>query len=502
MKTTIDKFKAARRVSAPLVAITGPDNAATIAGIMGSYGDAQPPCVQWDCVQGYRGLNKSGMEAMVRVSSDDDTSHPIAALIAAKKLPGMNEGGKGCIVFALNLHLFATEPTVIQAIWNLRDEFKQDRRTLVMLTPAIKLPPELANDVLVIDEAYPTDKQIEEIVTRTHKDAGQILPDIGTMAKAVAATAGLPAFPAEQVIAMSLTPKGIDIASLWERKKQSVEQTPGLKVWQGEESFEKIGGLKNVKGFLTKMVKGKNAPRVVVFIDEIEKQLAGAGGDTSGTSQDQMGSILSFMQNEKAQGILLFGPAGTGKSNLAKATGNEAGVPTIELDFGGMKHEHVGGSEARIRAALKVIKAIGQDRMLFIATCNSMTSLPPELRRRFKSGTFFMDLPNKEERAELWNMFMNRSMIPKKSGSLPNDTDWTGAEIEQCCEYAESFGVTLKEAAQYIVPVAVSASEIVQGLRRNASGKFISASYAGMYEYKESTTKPGVPNGNRMISDE
>lgn len=501
MKSIIPQFKAARRVSAPLVCIQGPDHAATIASILDSYGDKQPPAVRWDCVNGFQSQNEAGKSAL-NGASQDDLSNPIAALVAAKKLKGASAEERGSIAFMVNLHLFMSDPTVIQAVWNLRDEFKTDQRTLVILCPAIKLPPELTNDIVMLDEPLPDDNQIRQIVEKQHRNSGVKSICEDTIRKAVDATAGMPAFPAEQTIAMSLTKEGLDIASLWYRKKQTVEQTPGLKVWQGGEKFSDIGGLDNIKGFLMKLIKGKNSPRVIVFIDEIEKQLAGSGSDTSGTSQDQLGSILSFMQNERAQGILLYGPAGTGKSNIAKATGNEAGVPTIELDFGGMKHEHVGGSEARIRAALKVIKAIGQDRLLFIATCNSMTSLPPELRRRFKSGTFFMDLPTKSERMKIWAIFQKRHAIRASNCPIPNDASWTGAEIEQCCEYASSFGVSLKEASQYIVPVAVSASEIVEGLRRNSSGKFISASYAGMYQFKDSEEKPGVPIGSRMIGEE
>ncbi|MGB7590439.1 MAG: hypothetical protein WBO19_04275, partial [Terriglobia bacterium] len=44
------------------------------------------------------------------------------------------------------------------------------------------------------------------------------------------------------------------------------------------------------------------------------------------------------------------------------------------------------------------IDAVSQGRMLFIATCNSIASLPPELRRRFTLGTFFFDLPTVDER--------------------------------------------------------------------------------------------------------
>jgi len=63
-----------------------------------------------------------------------------------------------------------------------------------------------------------------------------------------------------------------------------------------------------------------------------------------------------------------------------------------------MRSSLVGASTERLRTALQIIDAVSQRRMLFIATCNSIASLPPELWRRFTLGTFFFDLPTANER--------------------------------------------------------------------------------------------------------
>jgi len=48
-------------------------------------------------------------------------------------------------------------------------------------------------------------------------------------------------------------------------------------------------------------------------------------------------------------------------------------------------------------------------------------------------------------------------------------------------------GITLLQAARYIVPVSRSAAEQIKALRQMASGKFISASTPGVYQYQETT---------------
>jgi MoxR-like ATPase len=294
----------------------------------------------------------------------------------------------------------------------------------------------------------------------------------------VDALVGLAAYPAEQVLAMSITKKGLDLERLWERKRQAVEQTPGLSVWRGGETFHEIGGCEGIKRFLKAVLCGEEAPRVIVFVDEIEKAFAGTGTDMSGVKTEMTGTMLSWMQDRGADGVVLVGPPGCAKSAAAKAAGNSIGVPTIAFDLSAMQSSLVGGSGERLRAALQVVDAISQGRSLWIATCNSIASLPPELRRRFTLGTFFFDLPSAEERSAIWRIYLKRWNL---SGDLPKDEGWTGAEIKQCCRKAWRLKLSLKESAEYIVPIARSAADQIDALRRQASGRFLSASNPGVF---------------------
>src|SRR5437868_10640196 len=190
------------------------------------------------------------------------------------------------------------------------------------------------------------------------------------------------------------------------------------------------------------------------------------------------GSMLSWMQDREADGVVLIGPAGTAKSAVAKATGNTAGIPTIAFDFGAMQNSLVGASGERLRAALQVVDAVSSGRSLWIATCNSIGVLPPELRRRFTLGTFFFDLPTKEEREAIWEIYIKRWDL---TGERPDDDRWTGAEIKECCRKAWRLKLSLRQSAEYIVPVSRSAADQIVALRRQASGCFLSASQPGVF---------------------
>jgi SpoVK/Ycf46/Vps4 family AAA+-type ATPase len=242
---------------------------------------------------------------------------------------------------------------------------------------------------------------------------------------------------------------------------------------------------------MRRVLNGKQKPKAIVFVDEIEKSLGAAGSDTSGVSQDQLGQLLSWMQDHRATGTILVGPPGAAKSAVAKAAGSEGGIPTIQLDLGGTKGSLVGQSEGQIREALKVIDAISGGETLWIATCNSLTDLPPELKRRFKLGTWFFDLPDAAERKAIWALYAKKfghtdTQAIKELTAL----EWTGAEIESCCEIADSLGITLRDASEYIVPVAKQAPEAIARLRQGAEGRFLSASAPGPYRrYKENSVR-------------
>ena len=482
----LDQFKAARMASIPLVVVNTPDPAATMLEIIKTAKDN--PVIAWDIVRGVYGVNKEGKEIISAMSDQPDMlTNPVEALVASLKLPEKS------ILFYANVQRYLGEITVIQAIWNLRDKFKGDTRMFVGLAPSVKLPAELANDVLVLDEPLPTVEQLTGIVAEAYS-AAELKPKKEDLSKAGDAVSGLPAFPAEQACFMSMKKDGLDFDYLWERKRQNIGQTMGLSVWRGTQRFVDIGGCANVKTFLSRVLAGENPARAIVFIDEIEKALAGAGGDTSGTSQEMLGTLLTFMQDKNSTGMLFIGPPGAAKSEMAKAAGNEGGIPTINFDLSGMKGSLVGESGANIRNALKVVEAVSQNRALFIATCNSIGVLPPELRRRFSFGTFFFDLPNDEERAAIWKIYLSKYKI--KDTKKPLDTNWTGAEIKQCCDLAFRLRCPLEDAAAYIVPVAKSAAEQIENLRKQANGRFISASNHGIYK----TVQDDEPKSARRLA--
>jgi len=486
--------KAARRVGTPLVAVRTADPASAIANVSDSVNTkkGETPLVVWDFVSGILGRNDAGKSAVAKILGENSSAlGPGDVLAMAQRLAG------DTVLFLLNPHRVWEQPDVLQGIWNLRDVFKEGGQMLVLVTPPGSiLPVELQNDVMTIDEPLPSAADLDQLLLATFESAKLREPDGETRQRAIDALIGLAAFPAEQALAMSLSKAGLDLGLLWERKRQAVGQTPGLTVWRGGETFDQIGGCDNIKRFLRAVLEGEDAPRVIVFVDEIEKAFAGSGTDMSGVKTEMTGTMLSWMQDRGADGLIFIGPPGAAKSAVAKAAGATAGIPTIAFDLSAMQSSLVGGSGERLRAALQVVDAISQGRSLWIATCNSITSLPPELRRRFTLGTFFFDLPQTEERKAIWDIYLAKWNL---SGNLPDDEGWTGAEIKECARKAWRLKLPLHASAEYIVPVSRSAADQIESLRRQASGRFLSAAQPGVFTSE--ARQAAVAAGKRTFRD-
>jgi SpoVK/Ycf46/Vps4 family AAA+-type ATPase len=195
---------------------------------------------------------------------------------------------------------------------------------------------------------------------------------------------------------------------------------------------------------------------------------------------------------------------------------NETGLPMLELEcaelFGGL----VGESEKLMKKALDIIKAnapciilvdeiekalagvggsgandggttkrsmaqllkfLGSDKeregVYVIATCNDISSLPPEWVRpgRWDAAPFFIDLPNSDEQEEIMKFYQKKYSVNSK----PDMTGWSGAEIECCCRIAAMMKTDTGEAAKFIVPVSRTMRAEIEGLRKWAEDRTIKA---------------------------
>ena len=106
---------------------------------------------------------------------------------------------------------------------------------------------------------------------------------------------------------------------------------------------------------------------------------------------------------------------------------------------------------------------------------------PPALPRRASARPPASDC---EQKDGIWGIYQQHySLDPRQP--RPDDAQWTGAEIKSCCRLAALLDVPLVQAAQNVVPVAVTAGDKIESLRQWASGRCLSADWAGVYSRTE-----------------
>lgn len=474
-------FYRLRCAGTPWCLVLTPDYREAMRCLSKSQEDEPPTIWAWDCLQGHRCLSNPA-ETMLLGSSDDTIQAPALLLKKALDLP------PNSVLFLIVPKNDLIEDTaVIQGIANLRNEFKASKRTLVILARDAKIPSFLSEDVPVLEDPLPRDTEITGIIE------GLVSPfrdmegfDISGIDRAVDLCRGLTRFATEEAVARNLTKRGIDLKGLSDVQRRTVEiaTDKGLVYERGTETFTDIGGQAAFKDFLDGLFQGPRRPRLVVRWDEIDKSVSSAASgtiaDNTGVSQDMLKSLLTAMEDNKWMGMILVGAPGTGKTLSSVCTGNTFQVRTLVGDLGAARASLVGESEKRIRSMMEILRAVGGQDVLFMATANRLDTLPPELQRRFNLGIWFFDVPSPAERKAIWDIQTKRFELEVQD--LPDDTGWVGSDIRNCCQTAYMLQTSLKKAAAWITLVGRTARADIERLRDLAENLgFLSANQPGVY---------------------
>jgi hypothetical protein len=429
-----------------------------------------------------RGLQVAG-------AASDSASDPVAAI---RSINSLAQADGSALLVLPNFHRYLQSIEILQALAHQITRGKQNRTFIVILSPVLQLPVELEKLFVVLEHELPDRQQLQSIAAGVATEDLE-MPQGDELAKVLDAAAGLTRFEAEGAYSLSLVRHGrLAAESLWELKTAALRKSGLLALHRGGERFDDLGGLDALKHFCLRAMSCRST-------------------------------------KAQARGILLLGVPGTGKSAFAKALGSEIGRPTLLMDVGALLGSLVGQSEQNIRQALRLADAMSpavlfvdeiekalsgvassgstdsgvsarlfgslltwlsdhQSQVFFIGTCNDISKLPPEFARaeRF-DGVFFLDLPSSAQKAWIWQIYLKHYDLPADQ-RLPEDRDWTGAEIRSCCRLAALLDLPLIKAAQNVVPVAVTAAEQVSRLRDWAAGRCLDAQHGGIYRQEQSSS--------------
>jgi SpoVK/Ycf46/Vps4 family AAA+-type ATPase len=432
-------------------------------------------------------------------------------------LPALLEQKDPGVFILLDFHTFMDErspiaPLVIRQLRDVVGPFKAQRKTIVLLSPVLKVPPELEKDLTVMDLEMPGEEELAAVLDETVeqvKDNPRVEVTLGEGGReaVVKSLQGLTRSEAENALAKvivthsRISPE--DIPLLLAEKEQIIRKSGMLEFYSTPERFGSIGGLDDLKNWLRQR----------------QKAFTEAARDFG-------------LPNPR--GLLLVGVPGCGKSLSAKAVASEWKMPLLKFDLGKVFAGLVGASEENMRRALKLAEAVapcilwidevekglagsrgdggdsGTSTRVFgtlltwmeenakpvftVATANDIEGLPPELLRKGRfDEIFFVDLPNPQERANIFAIHLvkhHRDPRDFDLVALVRATEgYSGAEIEQAVvsalysAFAEGEDSKLadrhiEQAIRQTVPLSATMADRIALMRQDAGKKWRLASSA------------------------
>jgi SpoVK/Ycf46/Vps4 family AAA+-type ATPase len=362
----------------------------------------------------------------------------------------MRQREPGIFIFK-DLHPFRDSPAVTRCLRDAIASFRDTQKTILLMSPVQEIPVELEKEVVVLDFQLPTMGELNQVLTQELTQSKSATITTETREKLLKAALGLTRDEAEKVyrkarvVAGQLTDDEVDI--VLSEKKQLIRRNGILEFMEVDETLDSVGGLEELKHWLTQ--------RSNAFTERAREY---------GLPQPK--------------GMLILGVPGCGKSLIAKTTSRLWGLPLLRLDLGRVYDgSTVGRSEANLRNALRTAESISP-AILFIdeidkafsgstgssdsdggtsgrifgtfltwmqektspvfvmATANRVERLPSEFLRKGRfDEIFFVDLPNEEERKEIFRIHLQKRRRDISRFDLDQLTKvcegFSGAEIEQ-----------------------------------------------------------------------
>lgn len=462
----------------------------------------QKKVFEWSCSTG---IVPAGTSIQSQKQRNPATKEPLAAL------DQVIEQVEPAIFIFKDFHPFLAKGNfaVTRKLKEIALHLKNSFKTIVLIAPVLDIPTELEKEITVLNHPLPSRDDLDELLETILADVKQFKQvkcdlDGAGRERLLQAALGLTLGEAENAFAKILVKDGGlsagDVNEILAEKQQIIRKSGLLEYCATTESFENVGGLAVLKAWLTK--------RAAAFTGEARE-----------------------FGLPPPKGILLLGVQGCGKSLCAKAVSNLWQLPLLRFDMGRMFGSFVGSSEENVRRAIAVAESVapailwvdeidkafagsqssgatdgGTTARVFgtfltwlsektaavfvVATANDISQLPPELMRKGRlDEIFFVDLPSREERLEIFRIHITRRGRDAANfdleGFVNASFDFSGAEIEEAINSAlyDAFYERKQLASEHVlaalaetVPLAKTMDEHIGRLRTWADGRARNAS--------------------------
>lgn len=358
----------------------------------------------------------------------------------------LNGDRKGIFVLK-DFSAYMSDPAIARSLRDAYYMLQTKDAYIFVVSPELNIPESLRKEMLLIDMDLPDENEIIKQVKKVQQGYPQAPLDETVVYQMAFALRGLTLNEASHIVHRIMRSKKADareiLKEIFAEKEMIVKKTGFLEFIPPDYDISTIGGLDNLKDWLTKREKlfSKKALEDGVPVPK---------------------------------GMLIMGMSGCGKSLSAKAISALWNVPLFRLDMNLVFSGIYGSPELAFHRALKTVEAVapavlwideienslGMDEgqgggsnphvfatfltwmqekppLIFVAaTANRIQAIPAEVLRKGRfDQIFFVDLPNDEERKQIFEIYLRRNGADVSEFDLvflaAATKGWNGAEIEQ-----------------------------------------------------------------------
>lgn len=383
-----------------------------------------------------------------------------------------NTNNSNTIIFVLDFHCFIKNNVIWRALLNNINKYKENVCTFVIVSPNIIIPEEINRYITILDFDLPNKEDIQKYIEHFCSSFSLQINN-ATKNKLIQSGLGLTLFELENALSLSLATENKLLPEfINEQKKQLIKVQNSLTLNNNKLKFDSLYGLDKLKYFAKKMVgKGKGILLVGVPGGGKSHFANTLGNETNRVTINMdfgamMGSLVGETEQKTAMALKTIDAMEPCILFIDEIEKGLAGVSGYNGDSGTSQRQ--GGQ------FLKWLSDHESD-VYVIATSNDISKLPPEyLRAERWDAIFFVDLPTEEERIGICNIYKNEYKI--KDNNIPNINNWTGAEIKTMYRLSKAMNISLIEASEYVTPIYKTMKEKIEQLRNWAKDRTIYAS--------------------------
>ncbi|MCK4763758.1 MAG: AAA family ATPase [Candidatus Aminicenantes bacterium] len=373
-----------------------------------------------------------------------ETKEPVKALSII-----MRDNNPGFFIFRDLNNFIRHSPETVRKLREIYKKFRNTKKTVFLISPDEYFPDFLKKEVDIVSYELPDYDELKNLFLRftaslekagikvnlNDEEKKNFIIGVQGLTIDEAYKAFMKAFQNQKEINIS------QIGKIHEEKKQLILKEGVLEYYPHKFTMDDLGGLDNLKDWLTK--------RRRAFSKEAE----------------QFGLT-------RPRGFLAMGISGCGKSLSAKVTASLWNLPLFRLDMNLVYAGTGGAPELVFSRALKTMDSVApailwideiesgisdkqgdsassrilgyfltwmqehESEIFIAATANRIDLLPAELLRRGRfDQLFFIDLPTRREREEIFSIHLTDKEKAASSFNIPQlaqiTKGWSGSEIEQ-----------------------------------------------------------------------